>query len=369
MAAASNNNFNGIILVVCALAEEALGFHKVLKRKGITSEEKDNTFLCNFEGYKIIIVWEKPGCRACKGLIDKWISKIGKQRIKLLIMTGICAGLKKETKLGDIVVPDKVYDYATGMKITEDELPQLDVSDTISLNSEIFKWVDMRAKDKEDPLWLEFIPLFKPPERDHIKEYTLDLLSQRKTQDQIIETIKQQFSEKYHETIENVAMHEIQDLIDQDFIQETENSSYSLTEQGKNKIKELKRNARLLERKFPYNNSKCPSLIVGPLACGPEVRKDKFIEKLVQISGQRKTVALDMESYAIMQTGRDENILACVVKSVSDYGDNDKNDEFHSYAAQTSAAFALCMIRDYLSKIGKSDADVGALPDQQCAFH
>ena len=178
----------------------------------------------------------------------------------------------------------------------------------------------------------------------------------------------------YHETIEKDVMHEIQVLKDQDFIQETENSSYSLTEKGKTKIKDLIRNAKILKRRFPRptnDNSKCPSLIVGPIGCGSGVRKDNFIEKLVKISGQRKTVALDMESYAIMKTGRDENIPACVVKSVSDYGDNDKNDEFHSYAAQTSAAFALCMIRsvrEYLPENGKYDATAGTLHNQQCAI-
>ena len=366
MAAASNKDSEGItILVVCALAEEALGFKKVLEQNKITPQLKDNTFQCNFEGYEIIIVWERPGYIACKGLIDKWVSKIGKQRIKLLIMTGICAGLKEETWLGDIVVADLVYDYATGMKITENLPPQFEVYDQIKLNSEIRKWADLRAADKENPAWQDFIPLFKPPTRDHIKEHTLDLLSNGKTEDQIIETIKQQFSDKYHETIENNVKYEIQVLKDQGFIKKTENSSYSLTEQGTNKIDELKRNAIIHKRKFPYNNSKCPRLFVAGLACGPEVRKDKFIEKLVQFAGHRKTLAVDMESYAIMKTGSDENIPACVVKSVSDYGDNDKNDEYHSYAAQTSAAFVLCMIRDYLPKIGKSDAASGSLHNKQ----
>ena len=70
-----------------------------------------------------------------------------------------------------------------------------------------------------------------------------------------------------------------------------------------------------------------------------------------------------------MKKGHDESIPACVVKSVSDFGDMEKNDEYHDYAAQTSAAFVLCMIRDYLPKIGKHEAAAGALHEQQCAIH
>ena len=122
----------------------------------------------------------------------------------------------------------------------------------------------MRASDNENPAWKEFIPPFKPPTKDHIKEHTLYLLSKGKSEKQIIETIKHQFSDDHHETIENAVMHEIQDLKKQNFIQETGNTSYSLTENGKNHIKELKKNARLMQKKIPiYYDSKCPRLIVG----------------------------------------------------------------------------------------------------------
>ena len=87
----------------------------------------------------------------------------------------------------------------------------------------------------------------------------------------------------------------------------------------------------------------------------------------MKLAGHRKTVAVDMESFAIMKKGHDESIPACVVKSVSDFGDMNKHDAYHHYAAQTSAAFVLYMIRDYLPKIGNHDAAVGTLHDQQFA--
>ena len=56
-------------------------------------------------------------------------------------MSGICAGWKEKTKLGDIVVADLVYHYATGMVVDEDAPPQFDMRNQFLLNVEINKWV------------------------------------------------------------------------------------------------------------------------------------------------------------------------------------------------------------------------------------
>ncbi len=48
-----------------------------------------------------------------------------------------------------------------------------------------------------------------------------------------------------------------------------------------------------------------------------------------------------MEGAAIGRVAEIEEIPMIVVKSVSDYGDLDKNDQFRHYAAETSARFLL----------------------------
>ena len=378
---ASNNDSEDIILVVCALAEEATGFEEVLNRNNIKIiSEENNKSEYNFERYKIIIVWgSQPGYIAYLDLINFWLPKIKKQStsIKLLVMTGICAGLKKETKLGDIVVADLVYEYSIDRKTTKDR-QLFNVRNQIPLAPEINHWVAKKASEQEIPekqkKILEYIPPNKPPTRDHIKEHTLSLLRNGQSEKQIIEKIKDKFNADYHDTIGKVVRLEInylkkqKYLKKQNYIQETENTSYTFTEEGETYFNNLEDHANQFDREFPYTDSKFPRLIVGELACGPDVRKDEYGETLVQLAGFRKTVAIDMESFTIMKTGRDENIPTCVVKSVCDYGDNEKNDDYHSYAAQTSAAFVLFMIRDYLQKIGKSDAASGTLNNQQCAI-
>ena len=57
----------------------------------------------------------------------------------------------------------------------------------------------IKAADNKnpEPPWKEFIPLFRPdpPTKDHIKEQTIYLLSEGKSEKQIIETIQHQFSD------------------------------------------------------------------------------------------------------------------------------------------------------------------------------
>jgi len=89
-----------------------------------------------------------------------------------------------------------------------------------------------------------------------------------------------------------------------------------------------------------------PSVVVGAMACGPSVQQDmdKLMKQLKKF--KRKTVALEMESYAIFQATSGNKFDKCVIKSVCDFGDEKKDDSFHQYAAQASAALLLHMIID-----------------------
>jgi len=84
---------------------------------------------------------------------------------------------------------------------------------------------------------------------------------------------------------------------------------------------------------------------VGPMASADLVVKDveKFGEAL---EADRKTIAIDMESYAFMRAARLANTRwAFVIKSVSDFADASKDDEFREYAKFTSTKFCLQVIQ------------------------
>jgi nucleoside phosphorylase len=77
----------------------------------------------------------------------------------------------------------------------------------------------------------------------------------------------------------------------------------------------------------------------GPMASADLVVKD--VDKIQEaIDADRKTIAIEMESYAFMKAAALGRVRWTVVaKSVSDYADVDKNDDFRDYAKHTSTLF------------------------------
>ncbi len=86
---------------------------------------------------------------------------------------------------------------------------------------------------------------------------------------------------------------------------------------------------------------------VGPMASGARVIADDTTA--VAITEQhREVVAIEMEAYAVMAAAEysaDPKPIALAIKSVCDYADTAKNDDWQDYAAYTSAAFADHLLR------------------------
>jgi nucleoside phosphorylase len=80
----------------------------------------------------------------------------------------------------------------------------------------------------------------------------------------------------------------------------------------------------------------------GPMASGSSVIANKsFAEAIVE--QDIELIAIEMEAFAVMAAAEysaDPNLIAMVIKSVCDYADAEKSDDWQRYAAYTSAAFA-----------------------------
>lgn len=89
----------------------------------------------------------------------------------------------------------------------------------------------------------------------------------------------------------------------------------------------------------PLQNT--PRIILGLMASGAAVIQSKaLVDEIIEKS--RKVVGLDMETYAVfhsahLATSPKPRVL--VAKSISDFADNQKGDEWQRYAAFTSARF------------------------------
>lgn len=102
-----------------------------------------------------------------------------------------------------------------------------------------------------------------------------------------------------------------------------------------------------LER--PDRANKLPRRLIAPIASGMAVQGIDPFPGLQQHN--RKTYALDMEAAAFYQTLHDFPLVASlVVKGVSDYADQSKNDAYHEYAARASAIYLLGFIQEYVTE-------------------
>lgn len=95
-------------------------------------------------------------------------------------------------------------------------------------------------------------------------------------------------------------------------------------------------------------------LHVGPVASGAAVLADPDVVESIR-EQQRKLIGIEMEVYGLMTAAEGcsrPKPLVFALKSVSDFGDEDKDDEMQSYAAYTSAAF---MYEFCLKEFARSD--------------
>lgn len=90
---------------------------------------------------------------------------------------------------------------------------------------------------------------------------------------------------------------------------------------------------------------------IGPMACGSSVvANSEVVDKQVH-SQYGNTAALDMESYAVMYAVKQAPVprpAGLVIKSVCDYANDEKSDQYQKFAAYTSAQFAKFLYEKYL---------------------
>jgi len=98
-----------------------------------------------------------------------------------------------------------------------------------------------------------------------------------------------------------------------------------------------------IEKEWKGNKPKTSlQLIKGPMACGSIVVQDEKIIKEYIDPHNRKVKGLDMESYGVFYAVENSykpkpNLIVC--KSICDFADKEKNDNYQNYAAYTSARF------------------------------
>lgn len=97
---------------------------------------------------------------------------------------------------------------------------------------------------------------------------------------------------------------------------------------------------------------------IGPMACGTTVVANReILDKQVR-SQVRHTAGLDMESYAIAYAAAHASQprpTSLIIKSVCDYADAHKSDQYQKFAAFTSCEFAQLLYERFLPYTGAGE--------------
>jgi hypothetical protein len=195
---------------------------------------------------------------------------------------------------------------------------------------------------------MEHIKIQKPPTKKHIRQKLLSMMSDNIfnyiQESKIKDFIQSQFPNAAEILIQQV----FQDLKEDNLMDKV---GFNLTSKGRETLTSQRSQAPTNFKVFP-EDCNCPTKVfIAPMGTGPFVHNNltSLIEQLREVGGQRKVIAIDMEAIAIFKV-KGITCPRIVIKSVSDFGNEEKDDSFHRYASHTSAAFLLHTIINYFCK-------------------
>jgi nucleoside phosphorylase len=105
---------------------------------------------------------------------------------------------------------------------------------------------------------------------------------------------------------------------------------------------------QVIKDKFMGNTpSHSLNVYLGPMASGAAViQSEKYVNEMI-LSHNRKLLALEMETYGVYLAAKNSSLprpKAISIKSVCDFADSEKGDDFQRYAAYTSCSFLKLII-------------------------
>ncbi len=344
------------VCIFCALAEEVKAVIEIFSERcdaDFADLQQDGrtyryTTLANNsqESLNILVAWPPAYGPVETALFIQPVLKMFRPRFAA--MTGICAGDRRKVKLGDLIIAERAFIYDSGKFVTDehgqqhhqhDANPRHPDADTLQFVRLFDDWQDAVAE------------LSRPP-------------SKRQQRDWLLQTLLKP------------ATPHIDDLEEADLEAHAPDWLQIMKELQKGPESYLTDKRRLRDRKqvtelrfseaFPFQDPPVAKAHIAPMASGSAVRSDTPFDD-VQIP-VRGTVAVEMEGAAFYRAVAEfPGLSSLLVKGVCDYADPDKEDSYHQYAAQASAAYMLCLIQAYvtLERLPRPKDDQPTPPDSE----
>lgn len=335
------------ILIITALKDELDALKKCDNQSGMSWKEyKDSSgfpyYQTSFKqnnGTELNIVAARPvdmGENYTNNLATRLISELNP---RLLAMTGICAGNKKDVFLGDIIVANRVFKFDYGKFVVSyksqnhEQIRTEEIFHDIRTYNLNRQW-EFQIQDFPSD-WINTIQTPRPKSYQHQESWLLHKLYDYQQQPET-HPIPSEHPERkiecpdWKEIIRRLKQQELLAI-----------DSFELTQKAIKKVKNEK--LEYLEEQH-YKDQLKPKVKIGVIATSSNVKEDPLLfQYLEQI--QRKTLGVEMEGAAIGAVAEIHEIPMIVVKGVQDYGNHEKNDLFRHYAAETSARFLLAFFK------------------------
>ena len=167
------------VLIVCALWKEAEAAIAVFKPH---CTDLISTFLGTRPYYRglcdhanIAIVWQpEMGMQETSNTLNTFLPHCNQDHLRLIVMSGICAGVQSATRLGDVVVADKVFDYSTGATISATS--ERSNIQTFNVDQDLQSWFLMQSSSAE---WQQYILTPKPPTSRFVEGTILNAVAEQ----------------------------------------------------------------------------------------------------------------------------------------------------------------------------------------------
>ncbi len=303
-------------LILCATDEELSSITAYANNFSLFG----SVYLCR-EGDKDIIL-----LKVGMGMVNSAVSTsmaIKRYNPKCVIMVGFCAGNKDEVKLGDIIIANKLFNYSTGKQISESEIQN--EQEVILLKMDLYDKIST-YKDK----------LFISSEVDLPKDFDLQLWEfLTLLSEGVCKEIDKFDSTKFPDLEHIIEYCRGQKLID--FYED----KIKINKNGTNFFYDLK-------RKNPHGVKQYePQIRFGVMACGSYVQQQENIFGILKAK-ERKTIALDMESYSVANAAEKVGIPFLIIKGVGDYANDHKKfaNRFIRFSTYNSFFIAMEIIKN-----------------------
>jgi tetratricopeptide (TPR) repeat protein/nucleoside phosphorylase len=255
---------------------------------------------------------------------------------RCLAMCGVCAGRPGWTKLGDVIVADRVYRYDSGEEVVIDGVRTFksDVT-TYNLDAGWKQRAEQYDVNAHGTVLRNRPVLLAEQERWVLSELLLG-------RDPLKSADRQNRCPDWSDVVDNLWKRG--EIVD---------GQMQLTDAGTAEI--TKWHIKHPDREPVLG---LPQVHVGPLGTGNNLQRDDQIFDRLSV-GQRLIRGLDMEASAIGLAGHYEDVeYTIVAKGVMDFAEPGRNYRYRTYAARAAAEVLLGFLRKNLEATSRSAADV-----------